>query len=57
MVVVLLCFLEGGLFVKELVTSIEVFQNAFALNLLYQKVDDSVLEYTDLQILITFHIF
>ena len=52
MVVVLLCLLERGLFVKELVTS-----NAFVLNLQYQKVDGFVLVYTDLQILVTFQYF
>ena len=57
MLVVLLCLLEGGLFVKELVTSNKVFRNAFALNLQYQKEDGFVLVYTDLQILVTFQYF
>ena len=37
MVVVLLSLLEGGLFLKELVTSEKVFRNALALNLHYRK--------------------
>ena len=45
MVVVLLCLLEGGLFAKELVTSNQVFRNAFVLNLQDQKVDGFVLVY------------
>ena len=57
MLVVLLCLLEGGLFVKELVTSNKVFRNAFALNLQYQKEDGFVLVDTDLQILVTFQYF
>ena len=57
MVVVLLCLLERGLFVKELVTSNCVFQNAFVLNLQYQKAGGFVSVYTDLQILVTFQYF
>ena len=57
MVVVLLSLSEEGLFVKELVILSKVFRDAFILNLQYQKIDDFVLAYIELQILVTFQYF